>query len=1131
MSSSMGGAAIPDLKLRMSKKIAQLTKVIYQLNNRNEDYEFDMQEMAEQYESEIEQILKDTAEKVNFFKNLLEDKRDEKKVMCMTKKLEEQYEKEKQKALVEFENYKKKCMDREKKMQEESSKQVQNLSEEVKKLKIDLEKRCAQVDEVHREAEASKKGLTESLDLKQTEVEEAIRTGNQKYTQMLAERMGMEDRLKAKVSQLQSDLQSKCSDMQTLLNEVAKTRDDWEAERQRTNQLHKASDMRWKDQVARLLSQLGKEKEISKAEKDRAEAAEHSLIERTEELEEEKAEHIKVQAALQELEELLTENQVEMNRQKQDLEELQSLTNLTETDLEGHRKQVREMTERLKQMSDQSNHMTEAWSEDKGNWEKRLEGAELDKQRLEQELMKIQSVSENTKGSLEMRMTELNDINAQLLAKQNEMEQLRKGWEKEKQAGKRTLVQSQEESQRALLAVENKLKNSHKQIEDLRNKVEEVKKTGMLSQDAALSKMEKEMEEELSKAADAHNKKLADSILEHEKAMNLAETKYTEELERIKQALGLELKSKEEGMEKLQNENEQLQMQHEAALQEIRSKMTMTANNWEDLSKDLQRQIGDLERQISDRDASISSLENELSSTSKDLKNAEQELSEKKDLLKKQQQDAAASEVALMSKLQAHADEGEEQEKHYRGLLSILEADVAALNLKMEEERSAAEREFSSRILQLEDDWKQRCDAGVEEARRQRDAEHAHAMERLKKDLTDQSKHQEDKVAKRMAAKSEDELGRLQQEMQAEREKHEAFFRQRTADFMKEKEELMQQHRRALLLTRQDSAKDVEDTQSRLRSEATKSLQELTNKYDQETAQMKAQHAQEVVRLRRELEKEQEDFKRSLTESEKCWSGRLDSARRQSEEKMESKVRDLEASHCVTLDSERNNWENGKRQLCKTVSGLEGTIARMKQQNGELAEQKQQLGMTLADTRQALVRKTQDMAETIHRMKRENDDCKVELEEHYKRLSEDMEANHSSQVASLEAEFKGILAAEKTNLSQLSERYSNLKHRFETREPRKEDVDKIVALERALKVSEHAVQRSEERMNQLRNEMLLREDNYNKHFKNGGRAEKVLDVKGAMASTKGITDWMIQSKRRPAQQSGKGASRARRETQ
>ena len=79
---SIGGATsappIPMLKVQCSN--ANKAQVIYHLNNRNEDHDVDLQEMAEQYETEIEQILKDTADKVNFFKDLMEQARDEKQL-------------------------------------------------------------------------------------------------------------------------------------------------------------------------------------------------------------------------------------------------------------------------------------------------------------------------------------------------------------------------------------------------------------------------------------------------------------------------------------------------------------------------------------------------------------------------------------------------------------------------------------------------------------------------------------------------------------------------------------------------------------------------------------------------------------------------------------------------------------------------------------------------------------------------------------------------------------------------------------------------------------------------------------------------------------------------------------------
>lgn len=84
------------LQLRMSKKIAQLTSVIHQLHTKSEDHEMDLQDMSEAYETEIEQMLRDAASKINTFKNQLEAVRDDTRFKEAVRVLEERYEKEKQ---------------------------------------------------------------------------------------------------------------------------------------------------------------------------------------------------------------------------------------------------------------------------------------------------------------------------------------------------------------------------------------------------------------------------------------------------------------------------------------------------------------------------------------------------------------------------------------------------------------------------------------------------------------------------------------------------------------------------------------------------------------------------------------------------------------------------------------------------------------------------------------------------------------------------------------------------------------------------------------------------------------------------------------------------------------------------
>jgi hypothetical protein len=64
----------PDLHHKMSKKIAQLTKVIYHLNTKNEDHQSEMDIMAVNHQQEVQQILRDAAAKIGKFKDMIESK-------------------------------------------------------------------------------------------------------------------------------------------------------------------------------------------------------------------------------------------------------------------------------------------------------------------------------------------------------------------------------------------------------------------------------------------------------------------------------------------------------------------------------------------------------------------------------------------------------------------------------------------------------------------------------------------------------------------------------------------------------------------------------------------------------------------------------------------------------------------------------------------------------------------------------------------------------------------------------------------------------------------------------------------------------------------------------------------------
>ena len=79
------------------------------------------------------------------------------------------------------------------------------------------------------------------------------------------------------------------------------------------------------------------------------------------------------------------------------------------------------------------------------------------------------------------------------------------------------------------------------------------------------------------------------------------------------------------------------------------------------------------------------------------------------------------------------------------------------------------------------------------------------------------------------------------------------------------------------------------------------------------------------------------------------------------------------------------------------------------------------------------------------------------------------------------------------------------------RESRSEDVARIAELT-ALATSQAAqLQDSENKLQQMRAELLLREDNYNKTFSNGGAGRRTLAVDKALTTQNQVVDWMLKS--------------------
>ena len=79
------------------------------------------------------------------------------------------------------------------------------------------------------------------------------------------------------------------------------------------------------------------------------------------------------------------------------------------------------------------------------------------------------------------------------------------------------------------------------------------------------------------------------------------------------------------------------------------------------------------------------------------------------------------------------------------------------------------------------------------------------------------------------------------------------------------------------------------------------------------------------------------------------------------------------------------------------------------------------------------------------------------------------------------------------------------------RESRAEDVLQIQQLSALVNTQASQIQASEDKLQQMRAELLLREDNYNKTFSNGGAGRRTLAVDKALSTQNQVVDWMLKS--------------------
>lgn len=187
----------PDIHHKMSKKIAQLTKVIFHLNTQNDEHELYQQALCSVYEREIDQIVTQANNIISRQKEVLDKYKQAGDPQLLITSIQKQFEEAKVRAQTEVTIIRRKVEEREASVTQTARQQVEEMKAEVRQIK-DAAQRQLQQFEGKQVTSAS--ALDDLRRAHQKEMDNFVKEHNAKYSQLLQAKLDSEDSLKAEMA-------------------------------------------------------------------------------------------------------------------------------------------------------------------------------------------------------------------------------------------------------------------------------------------------------------------------------------------------------------------------------------------------------------------------------------------------------------------------------------------------------------------------------------------------------------------------------------------------------------------------------------------------------------------------------------------------------------------------------------------------------------------------------------------------------------------------------------------------------------------------------------------------------------------------------------------------------------------
>ncbi|KAM8954109.1 protein FAM184A isoform 1-T1 [Pelodytes ibericus] len=1008
-----------ELHLKMSKKIAQLTKVIYALNTRNDEHESGVQAIKEAHEEEIQQILAETREKILQYKTKVSEETDlKRKIQALEESLEE-HKKMKHQALTEFEVYKHRVEDMQLCAEAQHVQRVVTMSREVEEIRKRFEERIRSFMQLQVQFEKDKRSALEELRTShRLEIQELLKAQHSQNATLNKGQATLEE-----MHQLQLDELNK--KLEELRLERKKLVEDYEGK------LGKAQAFYEHELEALKRSQLFTAESLHACKQKEAEM---------------KREFQNQEAILQKnLGILKTEFQVvqeEAGSLKEKCQKLQVSLSTAENSVQVLQKQLenvkQEETSLLSKHKDMESELTAA------------------RERLQQQATE-----------LVLKASHIGMLQATQMTQEATIQDL----ESEKSRIKEKILRLEEE--RALLQSKNQNldERQRQQILALEKKINEAKQTQRECYEKELINLRIKFEEDTVQLKELHARTLEEMSWKHQTVLEAAQS--TTNKEKKKLQMELQQQFEKERLD-LEERNNQLRQQLETLKEELTTKLT-TANQeisrLQDLVNKREQGLGTAECHITSLKDAQDRLQNELDITRERLRNTSDSLFAVQGELEKERQQHEAT------MLTSREEERLKMDKLARDLelkwTETLRQECNKLREELHAQHEEDKKNALAQLLQLKereintakDGWQTK----VEDLLDQR-----HCLgEALYKSISNISLLKQN--LEMQLCQSQSALQQLQSQFNQERQRLTRELQELEEEHQQRQKSLQEAH--MIAFQSMEDAKDQEkkDLEDRLHQKYMEELQTVKDAHKQVMEVLRVEMEQELQTLRFELEDEGKAMLASLrSELNHQHAAAIDHLRNNHLQEMDTASDELERQKELSRRQES--------ELLRRISDLEEQLRHQEQHVSNLNKELVILHESINTLTKELEFKGKEIlrirSEANQQIRYHEQDLNKKHEEGVKGIT----ATYMNEKQTIAAEFSKLQAMLLEKNSALQVSLTEMEEKYQNRESRPEDLQIISELKDMVAERDQLIKKLIEDKKFYQLELVNRETNFNKVF-------------------------------------------------